>query len=233
MLDVTVVGDVLIEHGHLAATDTCTDVAHAVIETNGGMLVVGIGITGLGGQPHNLVSILGRAADEGSATAGGDHLVAVEGEDSVLAKGAQHLTVEARTHTLGSVLDDRDAIAVGNGHDAVDMVGHAVERHGHDGLGVAAGTGLAVEDGLLEQFRVHIPGVLLGTNEHGLGATIGNGVRGGAEGEALHAHLVARAHATGEQRQMDGTGAGGEADNGAVEQPPLNLPLLGRSAPFP
>ena len=65
--------------------------------------------------------------------------------------------------------------SVGNGHNAVNLVGHTVERHGHDGLGVLAGLGLAVFDSRLQQRGVHVPSVLLGTDEHGLGATIGDG----------------------------------------------------------
>ena len=58
------------------------------------MLVVRISITCLGSVPHDGVCILGILTDEGTTARGSDHLVAIEGEDTELAKGTKYLTIE-------------------------------------------------------------------------------------------------------------------------------------------
>ena len=198
LLHMLVVVDMLIEHGHLSTTDAGADVRHAVVVANGLMLIVRIGLAGLGGQPHDLLPSLLVGADECAAARGGDHLVAVEGEHAVAAEGAQHLSLPAATEAFGGVFDDGDVVFRGDLHDTVDVVGHAIERHGHDGLGLTACLGDAVADGLLHQLGVDVPRVLLAVDEDGCRAEVGNGVGRGAEGERLHDDLVARPHAAGD-----------------------------------
>lgn len=66
MLYVLVVGDMGIEDFHLVSANTSTDITHAVVEANGGVLIVRIGIAGLCGEPHNLVGLLCIAANQGT-----------------------------------------------------------------------------------------------------------------------------------------------------------------------
>ena len=212
-LDVLVVRDMVAGDGHLSAADAGADIGHTVVVADGFVLVVGVGLASLGGVPHDALPLLGVGADEGAAAGGGDHLVAVEAEDAVAAEGAEDLSVEAAAETFGGVLDDGDVIALGYLHDAVYLVGHAIEGDGHDGLGLAAGLGDAVADGLFEQVGVDVPRVGLGVNEDGCGAEVGDGVRGGAEGEALDEDFIAGAYATGEEAEVDGGGAGAEGDD--------------------
>ena len=77
-LDVLVMSDMRIENGHLAAADTSAYIGHTVVVADGSMLIVRICIAGLGGIPHNLVSLFRIAANEGAASGSGNHLVAVE-----------------------------------------------------------------------------------------------------------------------------------------------------------
>lgn len=59
--------DMRIENSHLAATDTCTNIGHTIVVANGRMLIVRISIARLRSIPHNLIGILGIAANK-SAT---------------------------------------------------------------------------------------------------------------------------------------------------------------------
>ena len=88
------VGQVLIEHRHLAAPYTCTNVAHAVVVAYVDVLIVGIALTGLGGIIHDLVFGRHIGTHQCATTRGGDHFVAVERHDAKLPERAHHLAVE-------------------------------------------------------------------------------------------------------------------------------------------
>lgn len=83
-----VVCDVLFQDGHLSSSDACADVAHAVVVADGGVLVVRVGVTGLGGVPEDFIGLFFASTDEGASAGGGNHLVTVEGEDAVFAECA-------------------------------------------------------------------------------------------------------------------------------------------------
>ena len=93
-LHVLVMGNMVASHSHLPSANAGTDVTHTVIVAYLLVLIVGVALAVLGGVHHNLAPLVFVVGDEGSTTAGGNHLVAVEGEHTILAKGAQHLTVE-------------------------------------------------------------------------------------------------------------------------------------------
>ena len=175
-LHVPVMRQMVIHHRHLSASDTCTDVAHAVVVAHRFVLVIGISLACLGGVPHYGVLVLGAGAHECTASAGGYHLVAIETEHAVPAEGAQSAAAETGAETLGSVLDDGDVVLVGHPHDAVYAVRHAVEGHGDDGFGDASGLAYAVEDSLFEEHGVHIPGVGFAIHKHGRCTLIGDGM---------------------------------------------------------
>ena len=59
--------DMRIDNSHLAATDTCANIGHAIVVANGRMLIVRISIARLRSIPHNLIGILRFATNE-SAT---------------------------------------------------------------------------------------------------------------------------------------------------------------------
>ena len=164
-LHMAVVGDVVVDYGHLTASDPRADIAHAVVVADLLVLIVGVGLACLGGVPHDTVPVILIAADECAASGCGYHLVAVEGEDSVSAECAQHPTVVAGAETFGGILDHGDPVTVCDLHDAVNPVGHAVESHGDDRLGFPACLCNAVFYSLLKEVGIHVPCILFGINE--------------------------------------------------------------------
>ena len=143
-LHVLVVSKVIPQHRHLSATDAGADIREAVVVSDGGMVVVRIGITRLGGIPHDLRRVRLRATDQRSSARGGDHLISIEREDTKPSEGAQHLTIIAGAHPLSSILHHGDAVLIRYRHDLIDPVGHTIERHGNDRLGVPSGLLLTV-----------------------------------------------------------------------------------------
>ena len=103
---------VLIHHRHLAAADTRTNVTHPIIIAYTLMLVVGIGLTGLGSIEHYLTLGLLVRANQGTATAGGYHLVAIEGKHAVFAKSSEDLPVKLTSKAFGGILYDRNIIFI-------------------------------------------------------------------------------------------------------------------------
>ena len=166
----------VVNHRHLAAADAGAYVAHAVIVADMLVLIIWIALAGLGSVEKYLVLVLLIVADERSPTRRGDHLIAVEGKHAVFAKRAEHLPVEARAESFGSILDHGYAVSVGDLHYSVDSVGHAVEGHGDDGLRSLACFRYAVLDRLLEEVWVHVPGLTLRVNEDWSGAEVSDGV---------------------------------------------------------
>ena len=129
-----------------------------------------------------------------------------------------HLPVEARTETLGRVLYNGNIVSVGDLHDAVDAVRHAVERHRHNRLGLASGFGDAVLDRLLKQLGIHIPRLPLGIHKHRRSAEVSHRMARGAERKRLHQHLIARSDSARNQRQMHRRRAGRESHNLLVKR---------------
>ena len=66
-LDMSVVVQMLLKYRHLAAAYTGADVAHAVVVTDGFMLVIGVGFPCLCGIPHDAFPALVVGAHNGSA----------------------------------------------------------------------------------------------------------------------------------------------------------------------
>ena len=166
------------------------------------MLVVRIGFACLRSVPHDLVLLLVILANQRTAAGGGDHLIAVERQHTVLAERAQHLTFVTTTHTFGSVLNHRNTVLVGNRHDLIDTVRHAVECYRNNSFRVLARLGFAVQDRFLQQLRIHIPCILLRVDEHRHCTQISDRVGTGAERKRLHAHFVPRLNAASNQCQM-------------------------------
>jgi len=53
-----VVGNMVVDNGHIAAADSSADIAHAVVVAYNFMLIVGISFTDWGGIPFRFVSSL-------------------------------------------------------------------------------------------------------------------------------------------------------------------------------
>ncbi len=152
-----VVGDVVVGDGHLSAAYACADVAHAVVVAYCFVLVVGVALACLGGVPEDFAGGFGVTANQCASSRSGYHFVAVEAQHAVPAESAERLPVEAAAEAFGGILDDRNFIFVGHGHDFVDFVWHAVQSHGDYRFRLASGAGDAVGDGSVEQLRIHVP----------------------------------------------------------------------------
>ena len=142
--------EMVVDYGHLSAADTGTDITHAVVIADSLVLVIGISLTGLGGIPHDFISGLFVGADQSTTATGGNHLVAIEREDTVLTKGTQHLAIESRAKSLSCIFDDRNTILLPYFHDTLDVVRHTIQRDRDDGFGQTASLGLSVKDCLLQ-----------------------------------------------------------------------------------
>ena len=171
------------------------------------MLVVGIGLAGLRSQPHHLLPHLPVWTDKRSSSRRSDHLIAVETQHTIVTEGTQYLPFVARTEALGVILNDGDVVLAGNLHDAVNLIGHAIEGNGDDGFRLTASLGDTVLDGLLKQLGVYVPGVGLRVHKYWRGSQIGDRIAGGTESKALHHHLIAGLHIAGYQCQMYGGSA--------------------------
>ena len=195
-------GDMVLKDSHLAAADAGAYIRHTVVVANLLVLVIRVTLAVLGRVHHNLTPGLLVGRDERAAAGSRNHLVAVEGKDSVFAECAQDLTVEAGAEAFGGILDDRNSVSVSYFHDAVYPVRHAVERHRDYRLRGAARLGDPVLDRLLQEIRIHIPSVRFTVHEYRSGAKVGDRMGGGAESEALHQHLVARPYAAPDKPQV-------------------------------
>ena len=195
----------LARHQHLSTANTRADIGQAIVITQILVLVVGEGLTRLRGEMKHARFRFLVGADQCAAAGGRDHLVAVETQHSETAEGPEGLAVKPATKRLGAVFHDRNTILVGNGKNPIHLVRHAVERHGHDGLGRAAGLCNAIFDDLFQQVRVDVPSILFAVHENGFCAKIANRIDGCAEGESLGEDFVSGFHAAANETQVDGS----------------------------
>ena len=196
------VSDMVGSDGHLPATDARTDVAHAIVVANMLVLIVGISFTRLSGIEHNLILAFGIGADERSATAGGNHLIAVERQHAVAAKCAAHLPGIAAAEAFSGIFHHRNTVFVSHSHHLAQLGWHTIEVDRHNGFRLLACDGNAVGNGTVEQFRVNVPSVGFAIDEHRRCAKILYWVARRAKGETLANHFVARPHAQRNERQM-------------------------------
>ncbi len=214
--ETSVMGYVLFEDGHLAASYAGADVAHAVVVADVLVLIVGIWLAGLCCVEHRSAARVVVGTYECASARGGDHLVAVEAEYAVETEGAALVAAIGRAESFGGVLDHWDVIASGYVEDAVHVGRHAVEVYGDDGGGLASGHRDAVVDGALEQGGVHIPGRRLGVDKYRSRSDVCHGVGRCGESEALAYHLVAGLYAGEYQAQVYGCGAGRDGGHAQV-----------------
>ena len=86
-----VVGDVLVEHRHLSPTDTRTDIAHAIVVTDLLMLIIRVTLARLCRIEHHIIARFLIRTDQSPATRSGDHLVAIERQDTIGTECSAHL----------------------------------------------------------------------------------------------------------------------------------------------
>ena len=198
----------LIHHRHLTAADSRTNVTHPIIIAYTLMLVVGIGLTGLGSIEHNLFLRLLIRANQSTATAGGYHLVAIEGKHAVFAKSSEDLPVKLASKAFGGILYDRNIIFICYRHDLVYLVGHPIQSHRNNRFGLSARLVDTVPDSLLQKYRVHVPCISLRIHEYRSGTKVGHRMGRGTKSEALYYHFITLSNSASKQGQMHSSSTG-------------------------
>ena len=181
----------------LDPADGGADVGHAVVEPDHLVRVAPL---------HALVAQQAHLALD-PRVGGGDHaplaaghvLRRVEAERPELPEAAHAAPVQGSAVGLGGVLEDHEAVGLGDGQDLVHRSGVAVQVDRHDGAG-------AGRDRLLDRGGRQRVGAQVDVGEDGGGPRDGDGVGGGGEGEGGHDHLVARPDPGGQQPQVEGRG---------------------------
>jgi len=206
-MDLPAANDKLIQHLHLSPADAGADVAHAVVVSRFGVLVVLRLVAGLRGEELCPQRLLLRSAHQRPAPRSGDDLVAVEGKAGQVAEAAALLPFVFRSQGLRGVFQHRDTVPAGDFRDPVNPGRHAVQVHWDDGLRLPAGFFNPVSYGFFEQRRVHVPGILLAFDKHRAGPEVFDRVGGCHEGERLADYLVAGPHPQQDKPQVDRRGA--------------------------
>ena len=125
---------------------------------------------------HDFAFSFGIRANQGPTTRGGDHLVAVERKHAVAAERTENVAVESRPKSFCGIFNHGNFVFVGDRHDLIDPVGHAVKSDRNDCLGLFPGFSDTILNGLFEQYRIHVPALRLGVYENRSSTQIGYGV---------------------------------------------------------
>lgn len=151
----------------------------------------------------------GIVADEGAAFHGVIGFGGVEGERTDIACVENALAIHAHAEGMGGIVDDLEAVFIGNGLDAPGIARGAIDMHGHDGGGARG-------DGGLYFIGIEIARDGVDIHEDGFDAIPPDGVGGGHEAVRGGDDLACNAESlqSGDERQ----GAIGEdADVGHAE----------------
>ena len=221
-IDGLLLGDVVVQVRDLAPNHAGYDVRHAVVVADLFMLIPWRFLPALGGPFPDLVRVLLGVRQEHASGGTGNDLVAVEGNAVIVSQGAGlgpgAVQQVFRPQAFGRVLDDEGAVPVCDFSDFLHFARGAVEVGQDDQLRVRIDF-----KGLCQGFRVHVPGVRLRVNEHGVAVLIRYGVDGGVKGHVraenpfpLQGAFVGLCLAVelfpGQLRgQVQGGGAGGQA----------------------
>ena len=109
----------------------------------------------------------------------------IEAEPGGIAQAARPAALPGGAVGLGRVLDDLEAVGLGNGADFVHGRALAVEVHRHDGLGAGG-------DGGLDAVGVDVVGGQVGFHKDRRGPRVADGQRRGNKGVGGHDDLVPR-----------------------------------------
>ena len=194
--------NMVVYHRHLASANTRTDVRHAIVISYLLVLIVGVALTILRSIHHDFAPWVFIRRNQCSTTRSSNHLITIKRQHAILTESTKHLTIKPRTKSFGSILNHRNLVLIRNLHDTVNPVWHTIQCHRHNSLWLLACLSDSVLDSLFQQFRIHIPSVLLGIHEHRCRSKVCNRMARSTECEALHNHLIPRLHSACNQRQM-------------------------------
>ena len=200
-------GNMFVEDFHLSTTNACTDITHTIIVAHSFVMIVRISLSSLSSIPHDTIAGFAIRTDQRTSTRRGNDLVAIERQDTVTTKSTDDTPFELRAESLGSVLNYRNAITVGYGHDLVNSGRHTIEINRYNGLRLTSRQGYSVLNSMFKKLRIHIPRLAFGVDHYRRCPQVLDGMCRGTEREALNQHIVARTYATSQQSQMDGSRA--------------------------
>ena len=179
-------GDVLLQVGHLAADYAGDNVAHAVVVADFLVLVPGGGLAALGAPLAHFVGVVLAVGEEHAAARAGDNLVAVETDGAVVAELAGLHALVACAETLGGIFDEERVVFFANRADFVDFARGPVQVNEYDQTNVRINF-----ESFFEGYRIHVPGVVFGVDEHGFAVFVGNGVHRRVKSHVAAENLVA------------------------------------------
>ena len=162
--------------------------------------------------------VVARGRHEAAVADATEILRRIEAEAADVAEAAGAASVPGGEDRLGGVLDHRDAGAVGDRHERIDVGGAAEEMNGDDRLRAPADLPLHV--GRADEVGV---GIDVGEDRHGAETRHGAGRR--EEGVARQDHLIAGLDVEGHQGEEEAVGAGGAADGVRHAQQPRQFGL--------
>ena len=191
-----------IEDKHLPTTDTRTNIAHTVVVTDMGMLVMRSGITSLRSVELCLSGLLFRTTDQSTSPGSRDHLVAIERESGQFTECATLPSVQFRTQSLRGILQYGDTITTRNIHDLVHLGRYTVKVDRNNSLRELTRLAQTVLYSLLEQYRIHIPGILLTVHKNRFGLQIRNRIGRGGKSKTLADHFITGLHIQKNQAQV-------------------------------
>ena len=182
----TLLCDVFFKVGHLTADHTGDDVAHAVVVADFLVLVPRSGLAALRAPLANLLGVVLAVGQEHAAARTRDNLVAVKTDGAVVAELAGLDALVGGAEAFGSIFDEERIVLFANGADFVHLAGRSVQVHKYDQTNFRINF-----KSLFERDRIHVPGVVLGIDEHSLAVLVGNGVHRRVKSHVAAEHLVA------------------------------------------
>ena len=164
-------------------------------------------------QPQELEPLgeLGVVDGDGAALAAGQILGGVEAEAGRIGQVAGPYAVAHALDAVRRILDQAQAMLVGDGLQRAHVAHQAVEMHRHDGPGVGG-------DGGFHPRRIEVAGVGLDIDEHRCGAGLEDGCGGGDKAHRRGDDLIARADIQSQQRQVQRARAARHAEGVALAQ---------------
>ena len=180
------------------------DPLHPIVEPLEGMVILPL-LAPVAQHADPLGEVLVVGDHHAALAAGPEVLPGIEAEAAHVADGAHAPALVLRAVGLGSIFDDDEVMAAGDVQDGVEIRGLAMQVHRQDRLG-------AVGDRRLDLGDVHVEGVGVNVDEHRAGAGVVDRRHGRDEGAGDRDDLVPRTDPGRQEGQVQGAGAGVDAD---------------------
>ena len=149
------------QHCHLSAAYSCTDIAHPVVEAYLRVLIIGVRLSCLRSKVHYVALGVVVRTNQGTTSACCYHLVAVEAQNAILSKCAYNTAIVFRAKSLGRIFNQRYVVFLCHGYNLVYLCRHAIKIYEHNSLGLLPSLLRPVNDGSLQQLRIHVPSIFL------------------------------------------------------------------------